>query len=155
MEWFQVVIDSCCDSAGIGWQETAKKICSDDAIMWDRDYAVHFPSDCLTNWLRRPADYAALRAFTLAIQDNVKMPIWDTDGGGWCEADEHLLDPGVSTLWSAQSHKGVLPSLAADIGFTKEDRDALAKWQGDGSDTYSRNARTAVARVQRERSCER
>ena len=43
-----------------------------------------------------------------------------------------------------------MPSLAADIGLSKEDRDALATWQGDGSDTYSRNVRVAVACVQKE-----
>ena len=44
----------------------------------------------------------------------------------------------------------MLPSLAADIGLSMEDQGALAKWQSDGSDTYNKNTRAAVARVQKE-----
>ena len=86
MEGLQVVIDRCCDLAKVGWQVAAKQMCSDGAIMWDRDYAVPFPFDCLQKGLRMPADYEALRAFTLAIQDDIKMPTWDSDGQRWCES---------------------------------------------------------------------
>ena len=86
----------------------------------------------------------------MAIQDDIKVQTRDFDGERWCEAEEHVHEPGLSTLWSAHSPRGVLPSVAADISLSKEDRDALAKWQDDGSDTYSRTARAAIARVKKE-----
>ena len=56
----------------------------------------------------------------------------------------------AASMWTAHSARGVLPSLSADQGRSKSDRDYLGHWQQDGSDTYARNARAAIKNIQRE-----
>ena len=149
IEWMAIVIDAQCDLSASGWMAAAKDLFNNPALVWDRDYLVPHPTDCLEGAVRRPADYEAMKAFCLAVQDDLRVPEWNPLTKAWAEGDDYLFLPGVSTLWSAHSPRGMMPSFAADIGLSKEDRDFLAKWQGDGSDAYARNARAAVARVQK------
>jgi hypothetical protein len=147
MVWLPVMIDSSCDLTSTGWQQEFRTLIGNPDLVWDRGYAIPFPTDCLTKCLPEPASYEALRAFTLAVQDDLMIPHWSMEADGWVETDRFLLAPGISLLWSAHSPRGMLPSLAADSGMQKEDRDHLAGWSGDGSDTYARKMLERPSRV--------
>ena len=150
IEWLVVAVDYSCDLTSSGWLEAAEVLLKDPSLMWDRDYLMAMPHEDLEAALHVPACYEDARAFTTAVLDDLKVPVWNTNAEKWEESEETLLIPGLSDLWGAHSARGVLPSMAADQGAGKEARDYLGHWQGDGSDAYSRNARAAIANIQRD-----
>eukprot|EP00973_Karenia_brevis_P047453 6588212-Karenia_brevis.AAC.1 len=65
----------------------------------------------------------------------------DQEGLSLRSGDAHLVPPALNYSWTEHSERPVLNGWAAMLGFNKDERDKLGRWQASQSDDYLRAAR--------------
>ena len=63
-----------------------EQLCSNDDLVWNRDYFVPLPTDDLQSCFRSPAGSEEMRMFELAVQDEMMVPYWDKYMEVWLES---------------------------------------------------------------------
>ena len=69
-----VAIDKACSLSGHDWFTEMKALCEDPALFWDRDYLLPLPTQDLEGCIRVPAESEDMRAFEMAMFEDLRVP---------------------------------------------------------------------------------
>jgi hypothetical protein len=90
IQWMTIAVSTQCSVSKADWQSAAKTLLEDVALVWDRDYMVAMPNEDLTGPRKEPANYEELRAFELAVLEDLRIPEYDRDAAEWTETEKAL-----------------------------------------------------------------
>ena len=101
------------------------------------------------NWqtvIKQRAKYQDIMKMSRALWSELRVPLSSTHG--ILEGFEPLIPPVANAFWSGHSDRTTVNSWAAELGFTKEDRDRLGRWAPEQSDDYLRSSKVVIHKIQ-------
>ena len=109
-----------------------------DAAPFDRDYLIPALHPDFGAFRRRMASYSEISAMCAAVTRRLVT----LEGS-------RLVPDELVELWTEHSEWATLPTLLDGFGLDPRDRDALARWRPEGSDTYVRSFSAKIKRIHR------
>lgn len=117
------------------WQEMSK-----ESGFVERDFLLACPNKALSGIIRRMAKYGMACQLSQALFKELKTDFED--------AEVHVLEPGVGTVWTEHSERATLRSWAAAAGVTEEVRRQLGRWAPTVDQAYERTVRANILSAQ-------
>ena len=134
---------------GEDWLRTGFEIWESDEFKFRRDYMVMEPSPDWSKVRRKFLTPAGLSSVISKLLGLLAVP--KRVAFGW-ELMPHLLLPdGLESFFSGHSPRNFLTSIAAAIGYSRDERAFLGRWTMGmtSSEEYVRTARQVVFRIQK------
>ena len=135
---------------GEDWLKVGYDMWLADPLNFRRDYMVMEPSKSWTGVKRRFLSPSGLSAAIGRLLGSLNCPRRVT--GGWeLMPAAHLLPDGLEAFYSGHSPRNYLTSVAAALGFHKDERAYLGRWSMGmvSSEEYVRTSRQVVFKIQR------
>ena len=135
---------------GEDWLRTGFELWLADPLNFRRDYLVMEPNKSWTGVKRRFLSPSGLSAAIGRLLGSLCCP--RRSGAGWeLMTAIHLLPDGLEAFFSGHSPRNYLTSVAAALGFHKDERAYLGRWSMGmvSSEEYVRTARQVVFKIQR------
>ena len=118
------------------WQELAPK---------DVDFFIPRMAGDMDTFTTKVASSQDLIGMFSRVLVLLRVPVYDK--GEWKVGSERLTSERMAMMWTGHSERSTLPSLAATVGMSKEERDHLGRWSPTGSDEYVRTARVMTRKA--------
>eukprot|EP00973_Karenia_brevis_P012016 1632116-Karenia_brevis.AAC.1 len=113
-------------------------------MSFERDYFIMKVSASGAEVLRAPASYQDMCRMTRAVLEHLARPVREVAAGSQevvISTGEPLLPHEASGFWTEHGDRTVVNALAAELGYSKDERDKLGRWVPEQSDDYLRSAR--------------
>ncbi len=95
----------------------------------ERDYIMPRLTGDLEGSFNVPASAGDMAILGKKVLEVTKVPVWCADGTGtWCEGSVPLIPPPLLNGSTGHSERCTLPTLLAEMGVPKQDRDPLGRW---------------------------
>eukprot|EP00435_Cladocopium_sp_Y103_P012665 s652_g3.t1 len=104
----------------------------------NRDYFMQLPRKGLENAQNRMASYSAAASMSQALFKVLKVP----------RTEEHLLEPGASTVWSEHSERVTLRTWGGSSGLPENICKRLGRWTPTVDQAYDRSVRMQIVAAQ-------
>ena len=135
---------------GEDWLRTGFEIWESEEFNFQRDYMVMEPSKDWQKVRRKFVTPAGLSSLISRLLGRLPCP--RRSGLGWEQMPHVLLLPdGLESFFSGHSARNFLTSIAAVVGFTRDERAYLGRWSMGmvSSEEYVRTARQVIFKIQR------
>ena len=144
-------IERNCSLSGRDWLQNGWDLFQQDPFNWERSYFAPCPTKDWNGVKRKYLNPAELSLLFRALLGELEIPIRTDSPARWRADGRCMLDKQAVTFWTGHSPRHWLPTLAARLGFQKESRDFLGRWQAGAGEAnaYILSAQQNVFAIQR------
>ena len=135
---------------GVDWIGEGFEIWTSEPFDFRRDFLVMEPNKDWTGPKRKFVTPSGLSSLIGALLSNIETPRrrnpgWDVNMGS------HLLPDGLEKFFTGHSPRNFLTSVAAVLGFSKDERAYLGRWMmgSVSAEEYVRTSRQVIYKIQR------
>ena len=148
-KWLPIFVDFEASFAGVPWLRTGFELWQEKGMNLDRDYFLPLPSPDRASCVACMATYTDVCALSKELYCELLLPLRSEDV--WLLSSPKLLvAQSTCRAWSEHSERCWLSSVAAILGFGREQRDCLGRWRiSTCSDEYVRSAQRVISQMQR------
>ena len=134
--------------SGNDWLQAGFNLFHRQEVYWERSYFIPFPSADWSAGVKKHLSPEMLNVCIKKVLSELRTPV--RGERTWKKGDVGLIAQELLSFWSGHSARHWLPSWAANLGVSKQDRDFLGRWQAGAheSNEYIVTSREVVHRVQ-------
>ena len=134
--------------SGNDWLQAGFNLFHRQEVFWERTYFIPFPSADWSAGVKKHLSPEMLNVCIKKVLSELRTPV--RGERTWKKGEVDLIAQELLPFWSGHSARHWLPSWAANLGVSKQDRDFLGRWQAGAheSNEYIVTSREVVHRVQ-------
>ena len=132
------------------WLQTGYDLWQTPEMDFKRDYLVPVPEATMEAVSHKKAEYPDMAVMSQMLLSELGTPVFSYSLDSWSLDDSRpLLGTIGAKFYSEHSERNFVNSHAAVLGYDKQKRDMLGRWQPEQSDDYLRTTREVVSTIQR------
>ena len=149
VRWLSIWIDEDAWITERRWLDIGLAIWRQPEFAFERDYFLGPPNEDFSAPRKRPIDYIETDALNKRLLKELWTPVYDESSKRWSDSGRRLIEDELEKFWTEHSERSYVNSMAACLGFAKEERNYLGRWMPEQSDDYLLTSRAIVGKLQR------